>query len=214
MSDNLVNFKKSLIKFIKDSVTNVDNGFSTAFTDINEQVYWEWTTYGNRSDTFPYIYIEKEEDSTLGYGTYSSYEKRDVGGEDKLFKITKEFNVYTVAINVVSMSTGTNSLSGLAAQDQANSISRLLRRLLKSDEATLWFSDYQNTFNLPIGVQSEDLSSIQYLPDYEDTKPKHRFRFTIPFNWTDKYEKEVDIAQSAKIIKINGEDTNIIITPE
>lgn len=210
MSDNLINVKEAIWDFVANTVTNTGNGFQNYFLTPYSQIYWEWTRSDGRS-IFPYIFFEIESDDTLGYSTFSSYEKRIIDEETKFYRIDKEFHILTIGFNFCSMRDDINGLTGLEAQNLANSLARLIRRKLMSDESLDWFNYAGNTDGVHIGTQTQDISIVQYLPDYEDTKPKHRFRFTCPFNWEDTYETEINMAEAAEIIRINDEDTSIII---
>lgn len=212
MADNIVNVKEAIWDFISTQVTNTGNGFAQYFLTPNQQIYWEWT----RSDVrniFPYIYLEVEADETIGQSAFHSYEKRTVNNTTKFYRIDKQYHVFSVGINICTMTKDDLSLNGLQAQNLGSSIARLLRRKFMSDESTDWFAQAYNNDTIQIGVQTEEISNILYLPEYEDTKPKHRYRFTCTFNWTDTFETISNLAAGANIISINEETTNILITP-
>lgn len=208
MADNFDNVKEAIRDFVVNQITDSNNGFDTYFPTPNKQIYYEWTRFNERS-TLPYIILEVESESTLDYGVFSSYQK--IG--DTLYRIDKEFNVLTIGFNFHTMRDDSNGINGFQAQSLSEKLARLIRRKLKSDDSLSWFPNSQNDDGVPIGVESQNMSDILYLPDYEDTKVNHRTRFTCPFNWQDTYQTEVDIAQGALITEINGEEVNIEITP-
>jgi len=208
MSDNIENVKEAIRDFVVNQLTDSGNGFNSYFPTPNKQIYYAWTRLNERS-SLPYVVLDIESEESLGYGTFNSYSK---DGET-LYRIDKEFYVITVGFNFHTMRDDSNGLNGLEAQNLSYKMARFIRRKLKSDDALSWFPNKTNDDNLPIGVESQNITDILYLPDYEDTKVNHRHRFTCSFNWQDIYQTEIDIAQGALITEINEQIVNIEITP-
>lgn len=212
MSDNIINVKEAIRSFIKSKLVA---DFPLFFPIDNKKVYWEDTKPNDRED-FPYCFIEIESETVDGFDDFGGYELREIDDVKHLYKIEAEHNNIIVAFNICSTRDDTNTnvslkLNGLQSQNLAQQMIRMLRRKLRSDESLSWFSNGNNPYNLKIGIETQDISQIQYIPDWEETKDKHRFRFTCPFNWVDKYETEVDIAEAINIVSINNENTNIVI---
>lgn len=212
MSDNIINIKEAIWDFIATQVTDTSNGFSQYFTSIGSQIYWEWTKSVTR-DIFPYIFFEIENIESKSQGTFHSYNIVE-GDTKKIYRVDKEFNIITIGINVCTMSDGTTALNGINSQNLGNLIIKLLKRKLKSQEAIVWFSEKGNKDAIEIGIFNNDISSILYLPEYEDTRPRHRYRFTCQFNWLDSFETELELGKGAKIDRRSNEvQEEIIIIP-
>jgi hypothetical protein len=212
MADQIVEVKEAIRDFVVNNICETGNDFSQYFTTPNAQIYWEWSKQSVRDD-FPYIYMEIEADNTTGYSSFNSYEVRTVNTVKKIYKIEKAFNVFTVAFNFCVLSNFTAEVRSLDAQNMAAMMARLIRRKLKSDDSTTWFAMASNDDAINIGVESKNISDIMYLPDYEDTKTNHKYRFTCSFNWHETYEQEIRLATGAKITKVNEETVNMTITP-
>lgn len=196
MSDNIIAVKTAIHQFVRAELVLE---FPTYFTSPNEQIYWENTRINDRGG-FPYCFLEIENEEVLGFGDFELYKVVTVDGVKHLYRVDKEFNVLTIGFNFCAMRddlNGSAPLNGLEAQSIAQRMARHIRRKLRSDDALDWFNYAENDASLQIGLQTENLTDISYLSEYEETKPKHRFRFTCPFNWTDVYETEMKIASQS-----------------
>lgn len=212
MSDNIINVKETIRSFIKNKLVS---DFPLFFPTNNKKVYWEDTKPNDRED-FPYCFLEIESETIDGYDDFNKYELRTISSVKHLYKIETEHNNIVVGFNICSSRDDTNvnnalKLNGLQSQNLAQKMIRTLRRKLRNDESLSWFSDGNNPYNFRIGIETQNISPIQYLPDWEETRDKHKFRFTCSFNWIDVYETEVDIAEAINIVEINNEDTDIVI---
>ena len=201
MADLVDKAKRLILDFVID---NLKLEFPTNYTD-DSQVYWEYTQVNSRADA-PYTTLSTDADNSLEFSTFNSYRVETLsGGVKKIYKVEKQFSVMTVKFDFSAMQT--SLLSGLQAQNLAHKTARHIRRLLKSDKAVSWFK-YSST-DIEMGVQSDMLSSIDYDPEYEDTKANQKYHFSCPFNWQETYETEIDLAMGAKIVEINDEVVDI-----
>lgn len=206
MSDNIINVKKLLLDFVAD---NILTQFPSNYTQ-DSQIYWSYTQVDDRPSV-PYFVLSVIDDNCLQYDTFHGYRVEELTSGKKIYKIEKQVTVLTVGFSSSSMET--NTITALEAQNLAQTVSRYIRRLFTTDKAVDWF-EYSNTLDIKVGVESENLSKIEYNPDYEDTKTNHKYSFTCQFNWEDVFETEVSLAKGIDIYKINNDNVNIVINLE
>ena len=211
MSDKIIDVQNAIQDFIWQKVISTGFEYEELFDTGNpnidyQRVQWNWTQDGERP-VYPYIYLSHSARVSNDFGNFYEYESRTVNDVKKLYKIEKQFNRFTfgVVVNTACKLTQSGDLGYISG----NKIAGYLKKCFKSDEANDWFSGGENDAGVNIGIQTNGITEIIYLPEYEDVRPRHRFRFEVTVNWTDVFETEVNLARAVRDV-----DTNEIISLE
>jgi len=113
---------------------------------------------------------------------------------------TKEDIIVTVNFNVTSMKNKGLNLTDLQAQNLVNDTCMYIRNQLKSGSAFNYFQ-YDNDIFTPIEVliQQGDLSDIEDVSYFEDTKYRFTSQFSCKFRYSEVGSYDTLLAQGAHI---------------
>ena len=113
---------------------------------------------------------------------------------------TKEDIIVTINFNITSMKNKGLGLTDLQAQNLVNDACMYIRNQLKSGSAFNYFQ-YDNEIFTPIEIliQKGDLSDIEDVSRFEDTKYRHTSQFSCRFRYTEIGSYDTLLAQGAHI---------------
>jgi hypothetical protein len=188
--------KKAIITYVFDLL----NGKYPTYFPTKREVYWADTVKIRPLDaTECYLQVLEQESMCWGIDGEIIYNET----EDKYEKRQLERNIITVNIAVTSMKKN-GGLSGLQAQNLANEACNFIRRQIKSGEASNYFL-YDNTIFTPIYTISNELSSVDDVSVFEETRNRHTFQFQAKFRYDIDELIDATIAQEASVEMEVGE---------
>lgn len=204
MNINLV--KKAIVSYIYDILNTKNSAIFKEYTTTNptgttikyKNVYW--------SETLEYRPIDATE-CCLDVLKIESINTKGIDSDfyyddtlDKFQTKTKEDIIVTVNFNVTSMKNKGLSLTDLQAQNLVNDTCMYIRNQLKSGSAFNYFQ-YDNEIFTPIEtlIQQGDLSDIEDVSRFEDTKYRHTSQFSCKFRYTEVGSYDTSLAQGAHI---------------
>lgn len=203
---NIKLVKKAIVTYAYNVLNAKYPTIFKAYSNINptgtvinyKNVYW--------SETLEYRPIDATEccldvlkiESLNSKGVDSDY-FYDV--EDNKFKTkTREDIIVTINFNITSMKNKSLNLTDLQAQNLVSDASMYIRNHLKSGSAFNYFK-YENEIFTPIEtlIQSGDLSDIEDVSRFEDTKYRHTSQFSCKFRYIENGSYDTLQAQGAHI---------------
>lgn len=190
-------------KLLTGTKTSVINGKSATKTFEYPNVYWADTRRDRPSDAVECTLRVVGDSTANSKGSDGEFYL----GEDEQTYYTKleDTHIITVKFAVNTMkkndSDGSTELSDLQADNLVHQACSHLRMLLKSEQSSSYFL-YDNEIFTPIFVlsQGSDISDIDSLFEYEETRGRHTSQFTCKFAFDITETITTPLAQGVHII--------------
>ena len=199
-------------KELTETTTKIINGKSVSKTLTYPNVYWSDTRKNRPSDAVGCILRIISDKTANSKGTDGEFYLNE--DNDKYYTKLEDTHIITVKFAVNTMkkdnSDGSSELTDLQADNLAHQACSHLRMLLKSEQSSSYFL-YDNTILTPIFVLSQgaDLSDIDSLFEYEETRGRHIVQFTCKFAFNVIDAVETKLAHGVSIVEYDENDEEI-----